>query len=247
MKEINDRPVCHRAEDLVTYLYNEANEAEARDFANHAEACDACRAELAVFQQVHESILLWRNEALGTVFSAATLPLPATTEATLNSMQPAQRRLSALAALREFFSVSPLWLRGATAFAAVVLCLLAVLAISRSWNRTPQLANSPTEQKVYTEAQFKEAVAKQVNEQLAALGRPQSSTPTTPEVAGTAGQRKTSDQQSNRELAGNSISSKSQRARGLTRAEREQLAADLRLTSRDDEELPFGLSEEPDQ
>ena len=27
MKEINERPVCHRAEDLVTYLYDEANEA----------------------------------------------------------------------------------------------------------------------------------------------------------------------------------------------------------------------------
>ena len=246
MKEINERPVCHRAEDLVTYLYNEANEAEARDFANHAESCDACRAELAVFQQVHESILLWRNDALGSVFSAATLPLPAATETRLNSMQPAPRRLSAFAALREFFSVSPLWLRGATAFAAVMLCVLAVLAISRSWNRAPLMA-SGTEEKVYTEAQFKEAVAKQVKDQLADLSHPQNSTQTAPEVADNAGQRQTSDQQSNRELARNSSSSKSQRARGLTRAEREQLAADLRLTSRDDEELPFGLSEEPDQ
>src|SRR5882724_6687212 len=120
MKEINERPVCHRAEDLVTYLYNEANEAEARDFANHAEACDACRAELAVFTQVHESILLWRNEALGSAFSTAgVLAAPATTEARTNSIQPVQRerRLSALGALREFFSVSPLWLRGAIAFA----------------------------------------------------------------------------------------------------------------------------------
>src|SRR5260370_42287678 len=74
MKEVNERPVCHRAEDLVTYLYDEANEAEARDFANHAEACDACRAELAVFKQVHESISLWRNEALGSAFNTAVVP-----------------------------------------------------------------------------------------------------------------------------------------------------------------------------
>jgi len=244
MKEINERPVCHRAEDLVTYLYNEANEAEARDFANHAESCDACRAELAVFQQVHESILLWRNDALGSAFSAATLPVPAATETSLNSMQPASRRLSAFAALREFFSVSPLWLRGATAFAAVMLCVLAVLAISRSWNRAPQMANG-TGEKLYTEAQFKEAVAKQVKDQLADLSHPEDST--TPDVVNTA-QRTTSDQRSTgSQLAGHSNSSKSRRARGLTRAEREQLAADLRLTSRDDEELPFGLSEEPDQ
>lgn len=246
MKEMNERPVCHRAEDLVTYLYNEANEAEARDFANHAESCDACRSELAVFQQVHESILLWRNDALGSGFSAATLPLPAAIETRLNSMQPAPRRLSAFAALREFFSVSPLWLRGATAFAAVMLCVLAVLAISRSWNRAPQMARG-TEEKVYTEAQFKEAVAKQVKDQLADLSHPQNST-TAPEVAGTAAPRTTSDQRgTGSQLAGNSISSKSRRTLGLTRAEREQLAADLRLTSRDDEELPFGLSEEPDQ
>jgi hypothetical protein len=122
--------------------------------------------------------------------------------------------------------------------------VLGVLAISRSWNRAPQIASIPTEQKVYTEAQFKEAVAKQVKEQVARLSPAQNSTP--PEVAGNA-ERKTSGQSNRSELARNSISSKSQRARGLTRAEREQLAADLRLTSRDDEELPFGLSEEPDQ
>src|SRR6266571_2734640 len=103
MKEINERPICHRAEDLVTYLYNEANEAEARDFANHAEACDACRAELAVFTQVHESILLWRNEALGSAFTTAVLPAAATTEARPYSIQPVQHqgRLSAGGALRE--------------------------------------------------------------------------------------------------------------------------------------------------
>src|SRR6266404_1199024 len=108
MKEINERPICHRAEDLVTYLYNEANEAEARDFAIHAEACDACRAELAVFTQVHESILCWRNEALGSSFSTAeVLPAADLAEARPSSLQPAQPqpRLSGLGALREFFSV----------------------------------------------------------------------------------------------------------------------------------------------
>jgi anti-sigma factor RsiW len=129
MKETNERPVCHRAEDLVTYLYNEAGETESRDFANHARTCDACRAELAVFQQVHESISLWRNEALGASFTAGFSSAPVMTETA--SVQPEPRRLSALAALRQFFAVSPLWLRGATAFAALMLCVLAVLAISR--------------------------------------------------------------------------------------------------------------------
>ena len=58
MMKNHERPICHRAEDLVAYLYNEASETDAQDFADHAEQCDACRSELAVFRQVHESILL---------------------------------------------------------------------------------------------------------------------------------------------------------------------------------------------
>src|SRR5258708_24265131 len=123
MRTMNERPVCHRSEDLVTYLYNEASAAEAQDFAGHVEACEACRAELAVFSQVHESILLWRNDALGSAFSPAAQAAPVLSEATTDSRQFVRRgrRLPALAAVREFFSVSPLWLRGATAIAALLL------------------------------------------------------------------------------------------------------------------------------
>ncbi len=63
MRDMNERPVCHRAEDLVTYLYGEANEAEALDFRNHLRQCDSCHSEFTVFNQVHDSIEVWRNEA----------------------------------------------------------------------------------------------------------------------------------------------------------------------------------------
>ena len=107
-----ERPICHRAEDLVTYLYGEATAEEARDFTAHMKQCDACRAELNVFNQVHDSIVTWRNEALGSIASA-----PVQEDVRLVSPEPVQhgRRLPALAALREFFTVSPVWLRGATA------------------------------------------------------------------------------------------------------------------------------------
>lgn len=243
MKEINERPLCHRAEDLVTYLYNEANEAEARDFANHAEACEACRAELAVFTQVHQSILLWRNEALGSAVSTAVLAVPATTEARPNSIQPVQqRRLSALDALREFFSVSPVWLRGATAFAALMLCVLTVLAISRSWNKPALLANNQPPTKAYSKEQFDAAVANEVRRQIDALKSNDASAASrsTP-IADKSNEKNRSTQ-----LAVNRTESKV-RPRGLTRQEREQLAADLRLIPRDEDELPFVFSEEPNQ
>ena len=78
MQKINERPVCHRAEDLVTYLYGEATAEDARDFSAHLQQCDACRAEFTVFHQVHDSIVTWRNEALANISSPAfvrTCPL----------------------------------------------------------------------------------------------------------------------------------------------------------------------------
>ena len=57
MHEVKQRPACHRAEDLVSYLYGEASEADALDFSKHLQQCDACGSEFAIFNQVHESIL----------------------------------------------------------------------------------------------------------------------------------------------------------------------------------------------
>jgi anti-sigma factor RsiW len=244
---MNERPVCHRSEDLVTYLYNEASAAEAQDFASHVESCEACRAEFAVFSQVHESILLWRNEALGSAFSPAAQAMPVPAEATTDSRQFVrhERKLPALAALREFFSVSPLWLRGATGFAALLLCILAVLAVSGVWNKRAPVAVNSGDQKMYTETQLKNEVAKQVDKQVTDFQMSQTKPPV--DVAADKGEKASRGQTSSqRELA--SLPVKPRLQRGLTRAEREQLLADLRLTpGRDEEDLPFVFPDEPNQ
>jgi len=237
MRNINERPVCHRAEDLVTYLYGEASEVDSRDFADHLRQCDACRVEFGTFQQVHDSILVWRNEALGSTFSPAAV----VSETAVGSTQFVQhkRKLSAFEALREFFSVSPLWLRAATACAALLLCVLGVLAISRTWNRPVELADKEREPQ-YSQQQFDQAVKKQVDERLAQLTirqtPPKVEVPP-PDKSGDGGTR----------VAVNRVQPKTQRPRGLSRQEREQLAADLRLIPRDDDELPFVFSDEPNQ
>ena len=235
MRNMNERPVCHRAEDLVTYLYGEANEVDSRDFADHLQRCDSCRVEFGVFQQVHDSILVWRNEALGSAFSPAAL-----TETAVDSTAFVQhkRKLSAIEALREFFSVSPLWLRAATAFAALLLCVLGVLAISRSWKKPVQLANNDKGPK-YSQQQFEQAVQKQVDDKLAQLSVRQNP----PKDVESATLDKSKD--NGTPVAVNRVQPKTQPARGLNRQEREQLAADLRLIPRDEDELPFGLSDEP--
>ncbi len=239
MPNINERPVCHRAEDLVTYLYGEASEVEARDFTEHLQQCDACRSEFGVYQQVHDSILLWRNEALGTAFSPAAVSI----ESTIDSTQFVQheRKLTALAALREFFSVSPLWLRAATGFAALLLCVLGALALSRSWNKPVQLANKATEPK-YSQQDFDQALQKRLDE-MARLN----TEPTPPKANEASTKSKPTDNGNRTQLAVNRVQPKTPRPRGLNRQEREQLASDLRLVPRDDEELPLGLSDEPNQ
>src|SRR5690349_5569227 len=161
----NERPICHRAEDLVTYLYGEATAEEARDFTAHMQQCDACRAEFSVFNQVHESIVTWRNEALGSIPSLA----PAREDVGLVAPVVVQhgRRLPALAALREFFSVSPLWLRSATAFAGLLLCALVVFAVSQLWRQPTQNPAGSDEAK-FTKQQLDQEVERQVAERLAA-------------------------------------------------------------------------------
>ena len=234
MRNGNDRPICHRAEDLVTYLYSEATAEEARDFTAHMQQCDACRAEFKVFNQVHDSIVTWRNEALGPIAAPATAR-----EISFATPEIVQhgRRLPALAALREFFSVSPLWLRGATAFAGLLLCALLIFAAARMW-RQPT-ANTGNETK-YTEQQFQQAVEKQVAERIAKLNQnPNPSSTTVQESSGTTEQSPHVATDRNRP--------RSQPRARLTREERVQLAADLGLIQGREEEMPFVLPDEPNQ
>ena len=240
MRDMNERPVCHRAEDLVTYLYGEASQADALDFRNHLRQCDSCRGEFTVFNQVHESIGTWRNEALGVSFNPATIPATVAIDAT-----PVihHERLSALAALREFFTVSPLWLRGATAFAALLLCVLGVVMIARLSTRPVETAKNGKDEKIYTQKQLEAEVNKAVDEKVAELSHkkdaptPIVATQDKPKSATKGVQVATSQQPKNL------------RQQRLSRQEREQLAADLRLTSSVDEEelMAFPEQENPNQ
>jgi len=239
MEDINQRPLCHRAEDLVSYLYGEANDVDAADFRRHLQQCDACRGEFAVFNHVHESIVLWRNEALGASFNPASV----VSEPTIDSREfvEEKRKLSALAALREFFTVSPLWLRGATAFAGLLLCALVLFAVSRTWQRSTvaPVAQTSGEKTLYTASDFKTAVDREVKAQTEKIQRQTSSQQNNSPATAQRNQRS--------ELASVRTPSKP-RVKGLTREEREQLAADLRLVpGAEEEEQSFELPELPNQ
>src|ERR1044072_7263200 len=155
MNEIQNSPSCKGASDLIAFLYGEADERESRDFQLHLQQCSSCREEAASLGLVRESITAWRDEALVGFVST---PVPA---------QPKTR--SALAALRQFFDLSPLWLKGATAFAAVMFCVLVGLVIFRSNNNHVSSTNVNSSA-VYTkqdvDRMVKEALAQQMPVQI---------------------------------------------------------------------------------
>ena len=232
MRDTRERPVCHRAEDLVTYLYGEASANDALDFRTHLQQCDACRSEFSVFNQVHDSIRVWRNEALGAAFDPVAITEPAI-EAT--QFVRHERKMSALAALREFFTVSPLWLRGATAFAALLLLALGVIFL-RAPRKPGEVANTG-EEKIYSQRELQDQINKAVEKTKSDLAAQQNFSQA---VVTTANDPHKASKQT--QVA---VNQPKVRPRGLNRQEREQLAADLRLTlPADEDDLLIALPEQ---
>lgn len=191
MNELQNSPACERASDLIAFVYNETNESEARDFELHLKQCSDCREEVASFGLVRESIVAWRDEALSGFVAQPLID--------------GARRKSALAAFRQFFDLSPLWLKVASGFAVLGFCVLAALAFVNLQTEEPLLTRSDPE----PPQEIVRIVKEPPDRQEAPVK--------TPRIT-----RKKTD------LRGR---------RPLSRAERDQLAADLRLLSDDSLEL----------
>jgi len=228
MNDSNEKAVCSRANDLVDYLYGETSASSAANFARHMSGCRACRTEFALMTNVRESMSQWRSEVLGLAWRAEPVAFESSSEAR------SAKRLSALAALREFFTVSPLWLRGATAFAVGLFCLMAALFLARTW--TPR-------ETLYTKAE----VNAEVQRELARLSNDSPRTPAAP-VNNSSKEEIASKETGPTILpafspATHTKPATQKAARNLmTRAEREQLASDLRLKpAADEDDLTFLL------
>ena len=215
MKSITIAPTCGRENDLISFLYGEAGESEEHDFEKHLEHCNVCKSEMASFGRLRGSIGAWKQEAL-TAFAAAQRP----------SQFEASRKRSALAALREFFDLSPLWLKGAVAFATVLFCLFAVLAMGRLRTEPAPPLTAGGGDAVYSR-QDVERMLKEALEQKTVLLQPvqQQTQAFVPKTLGNPGKRVG---RRSMQLAGS--------RRPLSRSEREQLAADLRLITPGDED-----------
>lgn len=221
MNEVNTPIACARVEERIAFLYGELADREARAFEQHRKNCSVCASELAHFGTIKHSIGAWRDQSLRlTSLHSTDVAVPAHVE-----------KRSAWAALSSFLELSPLWMKAATGFAVVLLCLLLGLAISgmlpRSQDRLPVGADP-----VSTQA-FNEAVNKEVNRRLSEIAS--DTKPGKSDAMGTQ-ERKLPQRNSafpkQLKVATNPLNQR----KPLSRAERNQLAADLRLINNTDED-----------
>jgi anti-sigma factor RsiW len=217
MKEVN-APNCGRENELIAFLYGELNENDSAIFRRHVYECAPCSAELASLEEVRESVVSWRNESLGAAVSPVRI-------ADSSPMEAIPERISAWAALRQFFKLSPLWLKGAVAMASVMLCLLAGLAVARLREKPPAavVANRGN---TYSQEEINALVEQRVQGELQRIK-------TSQEKSTSVAVLVDSKRPSSRGVAGRvqevALSGKARRP--LSKTERQQLAADLRLTT----------------
>ncbi len=221
MKEVN-APNCGRENDLIAFLYGELNDVESRTFQRHMNDCAACNTELAGFRTVRESVVEWRNESLAGV-SSPQITEPAVTRAGLG-------KPSAPAALREFFNLSPLWMKGAVAFASILFCLFAGLAIARLRETPPAVIVANPVNNAPSEEQLNALVQRRLQEEIDRIKNSREPQPDSTTFADNAANRKSWRRTASRANVGRKDPSQKAR-RPLSRSEREQLAADLRLIS----------------
>jgi len=229
---MSNENTCERVDDLIGFLYGELSEMEARRFERHLSECVACTAEFKAFGQIRESIVGWRDQTLGLAGLPVAEAEPAVTTPMTQRRVPAK---SAIAAVREFFALSPFWMRGATAFASLLFCVCAVLAVGYLKGRQPVVATSKTD-KVYSEIELQARLAaERQNKQN--------------DVAVSPVNKSEQQVDNHRPIINRSgilAVSKSPEVRNarrpFTTRERQELAADLRLvTAKDDDDLDLTI------
>lgn len=218
MKADIDTLDCGRKDDLIGFLYDELDEAERFEFVKHTQTCAECKLELSSLSDTRSEVVSWRDATLGALTPVAVQPA-------LDRV--IDRRRSALAALRGFFDLSPLWMKGAVAFTSLLFCVLAVLVVTQLRSKPEQVVmNSPNNSAVSTK-EINEQVERRVKDELERR-----------EAAKKSNELTATNEQPGHEVTPRVIRRNNQVAiapntkkasRPLTKQERQELAADLRL------------------
>ena len=218
MKETYDVPGCQFANELISFVYGELSDRDSQQFKLHLNTCHLCSDELDSFGEMRDAISAWKYQSLaGVSFAQADVEVKTVS------------RKSATAALREFFELSPLWMKGAVGFATILFCILAVIATG-TISRGPGPSAPTVAERTYTKQEVDDLVAKARSEAAASNQQLQQDHSQRVEKDAQRVVQKTV------EGLNTKIPQPARNRRPLSRSERDQLAADLRLTtSRNDD------------
>jgi hypothetical protein len=216
MKAEMDNLDCGRNDDLVSFLYDELNPEERLSFSQHMQSCSGCKSGLAAFREVRTEVVSWRDATLGAVTPVLVQP----------AAKPREPRRSAVAALREFFNLSPVWMKGAVVFASLLFCFFAVLAASRFRSTPPPVAVNPVSSVGVSPEEVNAQVERRVKEELARRETAEKSNT----IAALDDQvRPNSVRRAGRHTQIAAFAPARSSSRPLTKLERKELAADLGL------------------
>ncbi|MBS1808927.1 MAG: hypothetical protein JST84_12260 [Acidobacteria bacterium] len=101
---------CGKQDLMVSYLYDEASQAERAEFERHQTTCATCRNELQAFQSVRQELNTWEMPVVPHI----EVVTPRT----------------AMDALREFFLLMPGWFKITSGLATAAAAALIVFALS---------------------------------------------------------------------------------------------------------------------
>jgi hypothetical protein len=222
MKEV-DAQSCGRENDLVAFLYGELSDLEKKSFDSHLHACRSCQVQTRELGSIRESIKVWRNESLGRV--SVTVP---ETSSLIN-----QKKGSALAALRAFFDLSPLWMKGAIGFTAILFCVLTVFTVAQLRHTPAPVTVKNTTSQGHSQEELNALVEQRVQNELTRRKLTEQPSPASQasvvERDRVAQPRPRSPLKQANQIAASARNEKARRP--LSKAERQQLAADLRLVT----------------
>jgi hypothetical protein len=126
MLEDNQNSNCERAEELVSYLYDELGGKDKARFEKHLAVCSSCAAELSEFSLARTFVQEWRDEQF------LPLPTPLIEIPLAHSQKQGSISRSWLTAVRDLLTLSPAWTTAATAAAATVIFVALSLVMFNS-------------------------------------------------------------------------------------------------------------------
>lgn len=124
---------CDYAEQIVSILYGEIDDAEKADFETHLPGCSSCAAELNGFARIRSSIGEWRAADFANL-SMPVFELP-------SAKNEAVASIGWLEAIREYFA-SPV-VRGSAASFAALFLVVGLLWFANGFSKGGEIAGVP--------------------------------------------------------------------------------------------------------